>query len=59
MRLPIASAILFLAYSSSKSKDAFVCGGWIDEDTPQDKRVTNSLIDGTEYKLVSNNDTGA
>jgi hypothetical protein len=28
-------------------------GGWIDPDTPQDKRTTMSLIDGTEYKLVS------
>ena len=27
--------------------------GWIDEDTPEDKRVTTSLIDGTEYQLVS------
>jgi hypothetical protein len=30
-----------------------VQGGWIDPDTPQDKRTTVSLIDGTEYKLVS------
>ena len=30
-----------------------VQGGWIDPDTPQDKRTTTSLIDGTEYKLVS------
>lgn len=26
--------------------------GWIDEDTPMDKRTTISLIDGTEYNLV-------
>lgn len=26
---------------------------WVDEDTPEDKRTTLSLIDGTEYKLVS------
>ena len=27
-------------------------GGWIDEDTPTEKRLTTSFIDGTEYKLV-------
>lgn len=27
-------------------------GGWIDEETPADKRKITSLIDGTEYDLV-------
>ena len=30
-----------------------VDSGWIDEDTPQDKRTTTSLVDGTTYHLVS------
>ena len=30
-----------------------VDGGWIDEDTPDDKRVVQSFIDGTDYDLVS------
>ena len=30
-------------------------GGWIDEDTPLEKHVVTSLIDGTEYKLVCEN----
>lgn len=29
-----------------------VFGGWIDEDTPEDKRTTTSLVDKTEYELV-------
>jgi len=29
-----------------------VRGGWTDPDTPEDKRTTTSLIDGTEYELV-------
>lgn len=29
-----------------------VLGGWIDEDTPKEKRKLLSLIDGTEYDLV-------
>jgi len=29
-----------------------VSGGWIDEDTPEDKRTTTSLVDKTEYHLV-------
>ena len=28
-------------------------GDWIDSDTPADRQVTRSLVDGTEYKLVS------
>lgn len=27
-------------------------GGWVDPDTPENKRTTTSFIDGTEYKLV-------
>lgn len=30
-----------------------VSAGFIDMDTPLDKRTTTSLIDGTEYHLVS------
>lgn len=30
----------------------FVHAGWIDKDTPEDKRVVTSLIDGSEYHLV-------
>jgi len=29
-----------------------VFGGWTDEDTPEDKQTTTSLIDNTEYHLV-------
>jgi hypothetical protein len=28
-------------------------GGWIDIDTPLDKRTTKSFVDKTEYELVS------
>jgi hypothetical protein len=27
-------------------------GGWIDSDTPLDKRTTTSLVDGSTYQLV-------
>lgn len=32
---------------------ASVSGGFIDQDTPLDKRTTTSFVDGTEYQLVS------
>ncbi len=35
------------------STTSSVQAGWVDEDTPEDKRTTLSLIDGTEYELVS------
>ena len=31
----------------------FIQGGFIDMDTPLDKRTTRSLVDGTVYHLVS------
>ena len=44
---------LFLLLLSTFNKNAmFVHGGWIDTDTPEDKRVVTSLIDGSEYHLV-------
>ena len=30
-----------------------ISGEWIDEDTPMGKRVTKSMVDGTDYHLVS------
>ena len=30
-----------------------VSGAWIDEDTPEDKYKATSMIDHTEYELVS------
>jgi hypothetical protein len=32
---------------------SLVSGGFIDMDTPLDKRTTKSLVDGTVYNLVS------
>lgn len=40
--------ILLLAISMLRESQ----GGWIDPDTPKDKRTTVSLIDGTQYDLV-------
>lgn len=51
MQWPIASLFFFLSCNSS-NKNTFVRGGWIDEDTPEDKRVTTSLVDGTQYDLI-------
>jgi len=34
-------------------------GGWIDEETPADKRKITSLIDGTEYDLVMSDEFNA
>ena len=48
MRWPIATLFFVLSHNNN----ALVNGGWVDEDTPEEKRVTKSLIDGTEYKLV-------
>jgi hypothetical protein len=48
MRWPIATLFFVLSHTNN----ALVNGGWVDEDTPEEKRVTKSLIDGTEYKLV-------
>lgn len=28
-------------------------GGWVDPDTPLDKRTTKSIVDGSTYDLVS------
>jgi hypothetical protein len=44
-----ATAIAFL---SGVLTNQGVVGGWIDEDTPAEKRLTTSFIDGSEYKLV-------
>jgi len=44
-----ATAIAFL---SGVLTNQGVMGGWIDEDTPAEKRLTTSFIDGSEYKLV-------
>ena len=48
MNFSVTSLIYFLWMT----KNIFVHGGWIDDDTPEDKRVLTSLIDGTEYQLV-------
>jgi hypothetical protein len=40
--------ILFISLSRLNGA---LCG-WIDEDTPKEKRTTTSLIDGSEYQLV-------
>ena len=44
-----ATAIAFL---SGVLTNHGVMSGWIDEDTPAEKRLTTSFIDGSEYKLV-------
>jgi len=46
--LAVSLLISLLSFNQSN----FVFGGWIDEDTPEDKRVTTSFIDGTKYDLV-------
>jgi len=44
----LCRCLIFFSLISSRK----VFGGWIDEDTPEDKRTTVSLVDKTEYHLV-------
>jgi len=47
-RLIVAPWLAAIVLSTTSSVQA----GWVDEDTPEDKRTMLSLIDGTEYELV-------
>jgi hypothetical protein len=47
------SKISFISLALASLCATSVNGGWIDPDTPDDKRTSTSLVDGTEYDLVS------
>lgn len=47
-----ANSVLNLIFLLVLSKLDDAHGGWIDIETPLEKRTTKSLVDGTEYELV-------
>jgi hypothetical protein len=47
------SQISFISLALASLSVRSVNGGWIDPDTPEDKRTVKSLVDGTDYELVS------
>lgn len=46
------SKISFISLALASLSVRSVNGGWIDPDTPEDKRTIKSLVDGTDYDLV-------
>jgi hypothetical protein len=51
-RLPCRKTLLQTAIVASLAFSQVIRAGWIDMDTPLDKRTTKSFVDGTTYQLV-------